>query len=45
MRAIIVDDEPLMIKKFMRLSQGIEGLDLIGEFEDGTSALEFVKIT
>lgn len=43
MRAIIVDDEPLMIKKFMRLSQGIEGLDLIEEFEDGTSALEFVK--
>ena len=30
MRAIIVDDEPLMITKFLRLSAGLPGLTVTG---------------
>ncbi len=30
MRAIIVDDEPIMIKRFVRLSTDIPDLNLVG---------------
>ena len=43
MRAIIVDDEPLMIRKFLRLSAGISDLKIVGHFESGTKALLFAK--
>ncbi len=43
MRAIIVDDEPLMIKGFMRLSSGIPDLTVIGQFGCGEDTIEFVK--
>lgn len=43
MRAIIVDDEPLMIQKFVRLSSDINDLTVVGKFEDAASALSFVK--
>ena len=43
MRAIIVDDEPLMMRKFERLSEGIVDLNLVGEFEDPRQALEFME--
>jgi len=43
MRAIIVDDEPIMIKRFARLSAGIPDLDLIGRFESAGEALDFVR--
>lgn len=43
MRAIIVDDEPLMIKRFIRLSSDIEDINIVGEFECAEDALEFVR--
>ena len=44
MKAIIVDDEPLMIRKFLRLSEGIEDLKITGQFESAAKALEFAAI-
>ncbi len=41
MRAIIVDDEPLMIRKFLRLSEGITDLEIVGQFESAGDALDF----
>ena len=41
MRAIIVDDEPLMLKRFSRLSANITDLNLVGAFESAQQALEF----
>lgn len=43
MRAIIVDDEPLMMQRFMRLSAGIKDLRLEGLFETPESAIEFMR--
>ena len=43
MRAIVVDDEPLMARKFMRLADSIPDLDVVGKFFDGDSALSYVK--
>lgn len=45
MKAIIVDDEPIMLASFLRLSSGIEGLDLAGKFQSGEEALEFARQT
>lgn len=44
MRAIVVDDELLMLRKFARLSAGIEDLNLIGQFESAAKALEFASV-
>lgn len=41
MRAIIVDDEPTMLKRFVRLSEGIQELNLVGDFRSPERALEF----
>lgn len=41
MRAIIVDDEPLMLKRFSRLSSDIADLSIVGQFESAKSALSF----
>lgn len=43
MRAIIVDDEPLMIRSFLRMSSGIADLTVVGQFECGEDAVEYVK--
>lgn len=43
MRTIIVDDEPIMLRSFMRLSSGIANLDVVGQFESGPDAIEYVK--
>ncbi|MBO7429921.1 MAG: response regulator [Spirochaetia bacterium] len=43
MRAIVVDDEPMMLKSFMRLSSGIEDLQVLETFESPEDAVEFVK--
>ena len=43
MRTIIVDDEAIMVRKFKRLSSDIQDIELVGCFEDGNLALEFVK--
>jgi len=43
MRAIIVDDEPLMIRRFIRLSEGIPDLNVVNYFESASQALDYVK--
>lgn len=43
MRAIIVEDEWLMIHKFVRLAAEIPDLKLCGKFDDAQDALAFVK--
>lgn len=43
MKAIIVDDEPLMMRKFARLSAGIKDLKLAGQFETPELALSYMK--
>ena len=43
MRSIIVDDEPLMVRRFVRLSEEIPDLNVVGQFETAESALEFAK--
>ncbi len=45
MKAIIVDDEPIMVRKFARLSSQIPDLLLIGQFESATAALNFARKT
>lgn len=41
MRAIIVDDELLMLKRFIRLSEGIPDLNIRASFECGEDAIEY----
>ena len=43
MRAIIVDDEPIMIKRFKRLSEGISDVTLVGSFECAAEALNYIR--
>ena len=43
MRAIIVDDEPIMLKSFMRLSDGISNLNVIAQFESADMAISYVQ--
>lgn len=41
MRAILVDDEPIMLKSFMRNSAGIPELNVIAQFQNAEDALTF----
>ena len=43
MRAIIVDDEPIMLRRFARLSADIPDLHLVGEFESAEKALAYAR--
>ena len=43
MRAIIVDDEYLMIRKFARMTSEISDLCIVGEFDNAYDALEYVR--
>ncbi|MCQ2425128.1 MAG: response regulator [Lachnospiraceae bacterium] len=43
MRAIIIDDEPLMLSQFQLLSAGIPDLTVVGQFCRGSEAVEFLK--
>ncbi len=43
MKAIIVDDEPIMLRSFMRLSEGIPNLNVTAQFEDADSAISYVQ--
>lgn len=43
MRAIVLDDEPLMISSFMRLSKNIEDLDVTATFEYAEDVIEYAK--
>lgn len=42
MRAVIVEDEPVMIRSFIRLSKGIEDLQIIESFEMAEDAIEYL---
>jgi len=42
-RAIIVDDEPLMVRKFVRLAKNISDLDVVGHFTDAENAIAFSR--
>lgn len=41
MKAIIVDDEPLMMKRFSRFAADIPDLTIVGQFESAEKALAF----
>ncbi len=43
MRAILVDDEPIMLRSFMRNSEGIPDLNVIGQFQSSEEALVYAK--
>lgn len=43
MRAILVDDEPLMLRSFMRCSAEIPELDVIAQFENPERALAYAR--
>jgi two-component system LytT family response regulator len=43
MRILIVDDEPLARERLKRLLAGIEGVDIIGEADDGARAVELIE--
>ena len=43
MRAIIVDDEPLMLRRFVRLSEGIEDLQIAEQFQSAEAALRYAE--
>lgn len=43
MRAIIVDDEPLMLRRFTRLATEIDDLNIVGQFESAQKALAFAE--
>lgn len=43
MKTIIVDDEPIMLRSFKRLSEGIESLNIVGEFTFPEKALEYAE--
>ena len=43
MKAIIVDDEQLMLKSFRRNTEGLEHFELVGAFDDGADAFDYVK--
>ncbi len=43
MRAIIVDDEPMMLKRFARVSANISDIQLAGQFETSEQALHFMR--
>lgn len=43
MRAIVVDDEPLMIRSFMRCSAEVPEINVVAQFEYPEAALEFAK--
>ena len=43
MRAIVVDDEPLMLRHFVRLSADMPDLHLVGQFTSGKEALAYAE--
>lgn len=45
MNVIIVDDEPLMLRHFIRLSAEIQDLNIIGQFQSSEDALIFAQST
>lgn len=43
MKTIIVDDEAIMLRKFKRISECVQGIELVGCFEDAASAIEYME--
>ena len=43
MKTIVVDDESLMLKSFLRLSEGIDDIKIVGTFEYPFEALDYAK--
>lgn len=43
MRAIIVDDEPIMTRRFVRLTKSISDLNIVGRFEKPEDALIYAE--
>ncbi len=43
MREIVVDDERIMIRKFVRLSEGMEDLNIVATFESPEEALAYAQ--
>ncbi|MDO4503348.1 MAG: response regulator [Coriobacteriia bacterium] len=43
MRAIVVDDEPLMLQAFARMSAPIDDLEVVGSFTDPVQAIDFAR--
>lgn len=43
MRTILVDDEPLMLKRFVRLSASIPDVNIVGQFECAKDAVAYVR--
>lgn len=41
MRAILVEDEPVMQRRFARLTKNIDDLELVGSFDDPKDALKY----
>ena len=43
MRTIVVDDEDIMLRSFIRLSEGIDALNIVGKFNAPVQALEYAR--
>ena len=43
MRAILVEDEPLMIEAFLRMSKDVKDLNVVGTFETAEDAIDFAE--
>ena len=43
MRAILVDDEPIMLRSFMRNSTDIPQLDVVAQFQSAEEAIAYAK--
>lgn len=43
MRAILVDDEAVMLRSFIRNSEGIQDLNVIAQFQSSKAALDYAK--
>lgn len=43
MRTILVDDEPIMLRSFVRNSTGIPDLEVVAQFQNGEDAIAYAK--
>lgn len=43
MRAIYVDDEPIMLRAFRRITGGIDDMEIAGCFDNSDEAVEYVR--
>lgn len=43
MKAILVDDEPIMLRSFIRNSAGIPDLEIVAQFQSAEEAITYAK--